>query len=404
MKKTKKTPQAGDHYVAAMARVVPGGLYEYAVAADGSGRFLYLSERAGEILELPVADLLADMSLFWDLVHPKDIPLFRDSHAHAEREENPGEVEVRLLTPAGKTKWLRFSSLQQGESTSGALIRSGFMADVTQQKALASKASELEAMKRKMKALEASNTSLHKSVEEKTWLLKKLSLTAKTSGMGALIGALAHEVGQPLQAIHLATFRGLDMLESRRDEVLADPERLVAVLNNIDRYQSRIVGLIAAVRQLFRRGAKDFEPINLSEVIGDVLAISERGLVEEKIALQTDIEPDVSVIGDIGQLQLVLLNLMNNACNALREANAKRRISVHLKREGRQAVIDISDNGPGLPPGGEDQLFNLLDGKRSEETGIGLWLCREILTNHGGCLFARNRPGGGAKFTLELPA
>lgn len=404
MKKTKKTQQAGDHCFAAMARVVPGGLYEYAVSADGSGRFLYLSERAGEILELPVGDLLADMSLFWDLVHPKDIPLFRDSHAHSEREETPGEVEVRLLTPAGKTKWLRFSSLPQAESTSGALIRSGFMADVTQQKALASKASELEAMKRKMKAVEASNTSLLKSVEEKTWQLKKLSLTAKTSGMGALIGALAHEVGQPLQAIHLATFRGLDMLESRREEVLADPERLIAVLNNIDRYQLRIVGLIAAVRQLFRRGAKDFEPVNLSELIGDVLAISERGLGEAKIALQTDIEPDVSVIGDIGQLQLVLLNLMNNACNALREANAKRRISVHLKREGRQAVIDISDNGPGLPAGGEDQLFNLLDGKRSEETGVGLWLCREILTNHGGCLFARNRSGGGAKFTLELPA
>jgi two-component system sensor histidine kinase HupT/HoxJ len=124
-----------------------------------------------------------------------------------------------------------------------------------------------------------------------------------------------------------------------------------------------------------------------------------------RVELSFDIAPDLAVIGNEGQFHQIMVNLIDNALDAVR-GSAEPMIAISaLKRDG-EIVISIADNGTGLTDGLIDKIFEPFFTTKpvGEGTGLGLWISYGIAREHGGALAAMNRPEGGALFTLTLPA
>ena len=99
-----------------------------------------------------------------------------------------------------------------------------------------------------------------------------------------------------------------------------------------------------------------------------------------------------------------MINLLNNAIEALANKDtANKEISISMYRSGENIEITIEDNGPGITPGQESQIFELLISNKKTGSGIGLWLSKDIVKRYGGNIWAANIPGSGAKFTIQIP-
>jgi two-component system, NtrC family, sensor histidine kinase HupT/HoxJ len=123
------------------------------------------------------------------------------------------------------------------------------------------------------------------------------------------------------------------------------------------------------------------------------------------VALDFDIPPDVAILGNEGQFHQIVVNLVDNAIDAVR-GQSEPRIEIAAKRHGGEVVITVADNGPGLADGLIDKIFEPFFTTKpvGEGTGLGLWISYGIAREHGGALTAANRGDGGAVFTLTLAA
>jgi two-component system sensor histidine kinase HupT/HoxJ len=124
-----------------------------------------------------------------------------------------------------------------------------------------------------------------------------------------------------------------------------------------------------------------------------------------RVQLSFDIDPELWVIGNEGQFHQIMVNLIDNALDAVR-GTPEPMIAITARRHESEIAIGIADNGPGLPDGLIDKIFEPFFTTKpvGEGTGLGLWISYGIAREHGGTLTAANRPDGGALFTLMLPA
>jgi two-component system OmpR family sensor kinase len=139
-------------------------------------------------------------------------------------------------------------------------------------------------------------------------------------------------------------------------------------------------------------------PVNLSELAAQAVADARAVAPEREIALH-DGEP-LTTIGNPDALRQVLANLMSNALTHTPDGT---RVSVDLRRMGNQAVVEVRDHGPGLPPGTDERVFDRFRTRGRGGAGLGLAIVREIVQTHHGAVGAANAPDGGAVFTVRLP-
>jgi len=162
------------------------------------------------------------------------------------------------------------------------------------------------------------------------------------------------------------------------------------------------------VRQLFRRGEVDAQPVALNAVARAAAEIVRADARFGQLAFELDLAPGLPAVpGDPVQLQQVVLNLATNAAEALLGApGGARRIAIATRRaaSGDAVELEVSDSGPGLEPGTEEAVFEPFHSGKSDGMGMGLAISRGIAAAHGGTLVAENRAGGGACFRLTLPA
>lgn len=150
---------------------------------------------------------------------------------------------------------------------------------------------------------------------------------------------------------------------------------------------------------------------NLAELLQDTLSAMARDLTKDGIELVLNVPADLQVSTRRVELQQVLLNLIINARSAMLDQRTRtNRIEIAAAREGSQVVIRLSDSGPGIPPEHLDQIFEpFFSTKPLEQAddkgghGLGLAVCREIITSLGGSISAQSQPGQGATFTISLP-
>lgn len=220
--------------------------------------------------------------------------------------------------------------------------------------------------------------------------------------LGELSGALAHELNQPLTAI-LSNAQAAQRLLVRN---LPDLTMVAEILDDIVTDDRRAGDVIARLRALLQRGESRFEPVGLNVVATDVLALVWSELIERRVVVETHLAAALPLVqGDRVQLQQVLLNLVINACEAMSDNGpVDRTVTVTTSLDGDGVVqVSVTDRGSGIPPDAAERLFEPFFTTKPNGLGLGLSICRSIMTAHGGSLSAAENADRGSTFTLVLP-
>ena len=251
-------------------------------------------------------------------------------------------------------------------------------------------ANDITARKHAEQALREAQTALHHATRVTT--------------LGEVSANLAHELNQPLGAIVNNAHACLALLPGDRAEL----EEVREALSDIAAAAEHGSAVIERVRALATRVAPDLVEVRLADVVRDVLALADA--VASGIVIHADVPDDLPVVlGVRVQLQQVLLNFILNAIDAMRDVESERRIRIvsvveETEDAGLAVVIRVEDRGIGLKPGEIDRLFEPYYTTKPHGMGLGLAICRSIITAHGGRLWAESNPEGGAVFSVRLRA
>jgi len=226
---------------------------------------------------------------------------------------------------------------------------------------------------------------------------------SRVSMLGELSGSLAHELNQPLTAILSNAQAAQRFLASEQ----VDLNELREILADIVEEDKRAGEVIRRLRLLFKKGEAQRLPLDLNDVVQEVLKLTRSDLLNQGVTAHTELAPELpAVLGDRVQLEQVLLNLVMNACDAMRETPAEQRRIV-LRTEvvdGEAICVSLADWGRGVPLEQLENVFQPFFTTKGQGMGLGLSICRTIMSAHGGKLWAaRNEAGPGAAFYFTLP-
>jgi signal transduction histidine kinase len=168
----------------------------------------------------------------------------------------------------------------------------------------------------------------------------------------------------------------------------------------------RASDLISRIRSLFKKSAPERELVDVNEVIRDMIVLLSAEANRFSISIRPDVAEDLpKVMADRVQLQQVLMNLMLNGIDAMRDMNGARELTVKSRPGGDgELMISVSDTGVGLPLEQADQIFNAFFTTKPHGTGMGLPISRSIVEAHGGRLWAAANSGRGTTFQFTLPS
>jgi C4-dicarboxylate-specific signal transduction histidine kinase len=223
----------------------------------------------------------------------------------------------------------------------------------------------------------------------------------RVTAMGELTASLAHEVNQPIAAAVTDSNTCLRWLT--RDEPDLEEARLAA--SRVVKDAARASEIINRIRSLFKRGTPQRELVDVNEVIREMVVLLRGQAIRYSTSMRTEESEGLpQIMGDRVQLQQVLMNLMINAIEAMKDVDGARELAVMSQRtEDEQVMVTVSDTGVGLPPQHADQIFNAFFTTKADGTGMGLRISRSIVESHGGRLWADGNSPRGASFHLTLP-
>jgi PAS domain S-box-containing protein len=223
----------------------------------------------------------------------------------------------------------------------------------------------------------------------------------RSSRLGELVASLAHELNQPLAAILSSAQAALRFLQS----ATPDLNLFRTILQNIVHDDKRAAGVITSLRSLVKREEREKEPLNINEVLRDVLALFRSEAIIRNVKIKTDFDSSLpSVRGDKIQLEQVVLNLVMNAAEAMSEMPHEEKIIILRTQATDQGIqVVVRDSGPGINPAKLDDIWQPFFTTKSTGLGMGLSVSSSIIRAHEGRIWAENNPDGGATFFFELP-
>jgi two-component system sensor kinase FixL len=220
--------------------------------------------------------------------------------------------------------------------------------------------------------------------------------------MGELAASLAHELNQPLTAILSNAQAAQRFLATD----VVDLEQMREILSDIVADDKRASDVIRRLRVLFKKSDPQYAPLDLNEIVGEVARLVKNDAVLRDVATSLELAPDLPrVRGDRVQLQQVVLNLVLNGFEAMREPGAgARTLVIRTARDGEATVrVEVQDSGVGVDEADMDRIFHALYTTKAEGLGMGLTISRTIVEAHDGHLGAVNNAPGGATFHFTLP-
>ena len=219
--------------------------------------------------------------------------------------------------------------------------------------------------------------------------------------MGRMAASIAHELNQPLAAIVTngnASLRFLANSPPDLDEVRA---ALKCVVNDGHR-ASQVIGTI---RSMFKKDGQKKAPVNVNQLVQEVLALMQGDLRNQQVSLRTELEEQpILVLGDRVQLQQVILNLITNAIDAMGSITERPRL-LQVRSESKKfgIVITVEDSGAGIDPKNTGHIFDAFYTTKPHGMGMGLAICRSIIEAHGGRISASPGNPNGCIFQVVLP-
>jgi C4-dicarboxylate-specific signal transduction histidine kinase len=234
-------------------------------------------------------------------------------------------------------------------------------------------------------------------------LRQDLAHVGRVSTVGELTASLAHELNQPLTAILANAQAARRILESDK----ADLTELRAIVGDIVDDDKRASEVIRRLRGFLKKGTLERSSVDMGELVGQVARLVAGDAILRNVVIQLELARDLpSVYGDRVQLQQVVLNLILNGLDAMRDSKAgNRTLVLRTARDGPATVeVTVQDSGAGIEKTDLEHIFAPFYTTKADGLGMGLAIVRSIVEAHAGRVGARNNPEGGATFSFALPA
>ena len=311
---------------------------------------------------------------FFDTIHPEDqagVTAVLEQAIHTRTDYDIREF--RVCHPDGTLRFLRTIGHHDPSSEMGYYV--GITMDITERK-------HAEQEREKLRQLEADLAHIN-----------------RVNMMGELAAALAHEIKQPIAAAMANAGACLGFLERERPDIFEAREAASGTIGSA----RRAAEIIDHVRSLFKKSFPQREPVQVNELIREVALLLHNDIRRNSVTVHLELAENLpEVAGDRVQLEQVLMNLMLNAIEAMRDAGGDLTITSQ-PTDDRHLVISVSDSGLGIPANKIDQIFDTFFTTKSQGTGMGLAISRSIVESHGGRLWATSDSGRGATFRFTLP-
>jgi PAS domain S-box-containing protein len=261
-----------------------------------------------------------------------------------------------------------------------------------------------EEIKRRTKAedeLRQVNASIEQQLEETR---KSLLLAERRATLGTLAGGVGHELRNIAQ-IQVAAVDELGAALEANEDVTALAR---AILPDLERVGEHITAHGQRLMQLARPGPDHVGPLDLNQVVRDVVAMLRGAGKLRHVDCRTTLSPEpITVTVNRTRIEQILVNLIVNAVDAIGDMRPGTiTVDVHPSTDGKRVVCDVRDTGSGIPADQLDQIFQPFFTTKPEDkgTGLGLPVAREIVQSYGGTLHAKSVVGQGTTFTFDLPA
>jgi len=326
---------------------------------------------------LETTGLTMEHALGWDwafVVHPDDLARYVDKWRSALAAGQPTEIEVRLRRPDGNYSWWLTRSVPLRDDAGNIVKWYGTAIDI-------------EERKRAEEALREAQSNLAR--------------VSRVTTMGELTASLAHEVKQPIAAASTNASTCLRWLAGDTPNI----EEARAAATRIIKDGQRAAEIISRVRLLFQNITPQQELIDVNEIIREIIVLLRSEATRHNISVRAELAAGLpQVMGDRVQLQQVLMNLMINGIEAMKDVDGARELLIASQPAENLAVaVSVTDSGVGLPPHCAEQIFNAFFSTKPYGTGMGLRISRSIIESHGGRLWAADHLPHGASFSFTLP-
>ena len=363
--------QQSETYLAEAQRLTHTGSWVWRVAGREA---LHLSEEWYRIHGFDSEQGMPAWEERLQRVHPEDRAKWQGAIDRAIGEKSDYEVEFRILLPGGTVKYIHTVG-HPVLNASGDLVQ------------FVGSSMDISASKRAEEALRQAQADLAR--------------VNRVTTMGELTASLAHELNQPIAAAVINANTCLRWLT--RDH--PDVEQARAAAQRIVKDGTRAADIISRIRLLFKKGTPQRELVDVNEVIREMIVLLGGETIRYSISVRTELAADLpQVMGDRVQLQQVLMNLMINGIDAMKDVDGTREFAIQSQRgENEEVVVSVTDSGVGLPPHQADQIFNAFFTTKPHGTGMGLRISRSIIESHGGRLWAADNSPRGASFHFTLP-
>jgi len=360
--------QRSEAYLAEAQRLSHTGSFGWRPSTDE----IIWSDETFRIFEYDRATI-PTVELILQRIHPEDAGLVRQITERASRDGKDFDYECRLAMADGSIKHVQVVA-HVVRDESGAIEFVGALTDITERK-------QAEEALRQAQA--------------------DLAHVSRVTTMGELTASLAHEVNQPITAA--ITDANACVRWLTRDSPDVEEARAAALRMVQDGV--RAADIVSRVRLLFKKSTPPREWLDLNEVIREMVVLLRGEATRYSVSVRTELAADPPfVMGDRVQLQQVMMNLMMNGTDAMKDVEGTRELAITSQpADNEECLVSVSDTGVGLPAQA-DQIFNAFYTTKPHGTGMGLSISRSIVEAHGGRLWAGRNVPRGASFYFTLPS
>jgi NO-binding membrane sensor protein with MHYT domain len=419
------------HFVAMLAFIMPTPMsYDIGLTALSlvvaifvtGGGFYVISRQSGSPLRLVLSGIFMGFGIA--AMHYTGMAAMR---GHAELSYDPLFVALSLIIAVGAATvalWLAFRTTDLGQKLAAAVVMGLAISGMHYTAMRAAIFTAHDPAHEASVTTSLDQTSLALAVAGITFVILALASVAslferkraeetlrqaqadlarvnRVNTMAELTASLAHEVNQPISAAVTNADACLRWLDG--DNPNLEEARAAAI--EIVKDGTRAAEIITRIRLLFRKGTPQRELLDVNEIVREMIVLLRSEVARNSISVRAELAADLpKVMADRVQLQQVMMNLISNSIDAMKDVKGTRELAIKSRRaENGQLMVSVSDTGVGLPPQQANQVFDAFFTTKVHGTGMGLSISRSIVAAHDGRLWAADNSPCGASFHLILP-